>query len=253
MYQNIDQPTGYDLPGHAGSGPAAFRSVPPTRISSAAWIPAESPTVRLAIGLAIALAIMSVSVVALGLRQHSLEVAITRQKADADAAARQKADDDRRAAVAQAEEAARQEKERAEREAQRERESQLSEMESRMTSLQTSLDTVTAESADYDTKVVAFMSRHQEACIALFAGAAGGSAAFSNDPKITDEQKALGGITAAAALLWALDHQEEVSNVSSELSKAAAQRANYAERITDLKGTITDVQAQIDALKPVPH
>jgi anti-sigma factor RsiW len=162
---------------------------------------------------------------------------------DAEAAASQQAAEEAARQEAARQEAARQEAER------RQRLHTAELLENRVAKLQQTLDEMTARSNELDTRVHQYMMEHKEAVIALAAGVGGSGVALDSSNQYSDEARMVGGIAAGLALVWAVQHPDEIREVAESLATASTTRADYTRQMEDLRRTIAEEQAKIDHLR----
>ena len=95
--------------------------------------------------------------------------------------------------------------------------------QAKLATLNAQLNVQNAGLEAYKARVMAYMMDHKMAVVALAAGGGGLSVALDKSNRFTEEAKNVGGVVAGIAVLYALAHMDEVSDVVKNLNNADAQ------------------------------
>ncbi|WP_395752135.1 hypothetical protein [Prosthecobacter sp.] len=118
-------------------------------------------------------------------------------------------------------------------------------LESEISVLRRDMTATENQRADHQTRVTEYMMDHKMAIAALAAGAAGAGVAMDNNNEFSDDAKAIGGVTATIAVLWAIANHEEVLEVADCMAKASAVQTDYKNRISRMSQRVTTLHSQI--------
>ncbi|MDH4186538.1 MAG: hypothetical protein OEV08_06050 [Nitrospira sp.] len=96
-----------------------------------------------------------------------------------------------------------------------------------------------SELSDYKRRVTAYMMDHKMAIAALALGVSGTAVALDSTNKFSSDAKAMAGIAAAVAAIWALDNAREVAAVADQLTQADSHVRSIESQIAETSSTLT--------------
>lgn len=123
--------------------------------------------------------------------------------------------------------------------------SQVSGLQSQLSTVQVELSSVQSELNRYRNQVNAYMMNHKMAAAAIALGVAGGNMALDDTNAFSEDAKALGGVAAAIAAIYAISNYEEVAEVFDVMMQADVQVKQYERNLREVNTRRGNLQRQL--------